>query len=179
MTTEIICVGGGGHYRSVLDMLGQLPGWTVKGVLDDRKSYISALGTTEELMRYEKYPMLVTIGQTDWKARIRLFEKMVEYGIQTPIIRSPSADWRSFADAGDGSIIMNGAYIGPYAKIGKNCIINTRAIIEHDVVIGDHCHIAPGAIICGGAIIEEQCTVPAGSVVPHGAKLKKRTTWGS
>lgn len=162
---DILLIGAGGHCQSCIDVIEQIGGWRIAGIVDSKESSISdvmgypVIGTDENLsdLRRKYDRAFVTIGQiTSAEIRIRLFKKLKSLGFKQPTFVSPFAYVSKHAIVGDGTIIMHHALINTNAKIGNNCIINTKALIEHGAVVQDHCHISTGAIINGEVIIGEQ-----------------------
>jgi len=165
---EILLIGGGGHCKSVIDIIEQENRFKIAGIID-RKELIGnrVLGypiigcdsDLEELLKTYKYAF-VTVGQIKSNTiRVKLFNKLKELGYKLPIIKSPLAYISKYSTIAQGTIVHHFAVINASAKIGKNCIINTKALIEHDVVIENNCHISTGAIINGGVVVKQDSFV--------------------
>lgn len=160
---EIILVGGGGHCKSVIDVIEQEAKYKIAGIID-RKELIGSevlgykiIGCDDDLIILkEKFQYaLVTIGHLKSNApRVKLFKLLKEIGFELPMIVSPLAYVSKHASVDEGSIIMHHALVNSDAKVGKNCIINSKALIEHDALIEDNCHISTAAIINGGTIVK-------------------------
>lgn len=193
MATGILLIGGGGHCRSVIDVL-ERAAIPIAGVVhgpDCQMEPVSgypALGRDQDVaaLRREFSEALVTVGQVKSPAvRIRLYSLFKEHDFSFRSLVSPLAYVSTHATIGVGSITMHNALINAGAAVGKNCIINTRALVEHDCVIADHCHIAVGAVLCGGvrvgegsfigagAIIHPMVSIGAGCVIGMGARVYK------
>lgn len=164
MKPQILLIGGGGHCKSVIDIIEQATHYTIAGIID-QKEYIGQkiLGyeiigcddDLEKLFTQFKYAM-VTVGQIKSPdLRIKLFNQLQSIGYEIPPVISPRAYVSIHASIGEGTVIMHDALVNANAKVGKNCIINTKALIEHDSIIEDHCHISTGAIINGGTLIHQ------------------------
>lgn len=194
MQKEIILVGGGGHCKSVIDVIEQEGSFRIRGILDvPEKVGQEVMGypitATEEelpaLLKDVKYA-LITVGQVKNSAvRLRLFELVKAAGGQLPVLVSPQAYVSRHAQIGEGSIVMHGAYVNAGARVGANTIINSQALVEHDAQIGNHCHISTGAVVNGdcqvgnhvligsraslrqGVSIADQVLLGMGSVVLH------------
>jgi sugar O-acyltransferase (sialic acid O-acetyltransferase NeuD family) len=161
---EIILIGGGGHCKSVIDIIEQEAKYQIAGIVD-KKEFIgtSVLGykviaCDDDLpMLRKKYSnALVTVGHIKSnKLRVKLFKLLKELDFNLPKIISPLAYVSKHAFVDEGSIVMHQALINANAEIGKNCIINTKALAEHDSVVKDNSHISTGAIVNGGVVIEE------------------------
>ncbi len=161
---EILLIGGGGHCKSVIDVIEQEGKFKIAGIVDrpellgNETLQHKIIGNDEELLsmaRQYKYAF-ITVGQiSSPNLRIKLFKLVKEAGFTIPCIISPRAYVSSYASIGEGTVIMHDALINASASVGENCIINTKAIIEHDVTIEDHCHVSTGAIVNGEAVIGE------------------------
>ncbi len=163
MKEKILLIGGGGHCRSVIDVIEQEARFEIAGIIDKKELVGSkvfdynVIGCDDDLKHLrEKYTYaIVTVGQIKTaEVRIRLFEKLKKLGYILPVVISSRAYVSKYAFIDEGSIIMHDALLNANAKIGKNCIINTKALIEHDAVIEDNCHISTGAIVNGGTVIK-------------------------
>lgn len=163
MKKQILLIGGGGHCRSVIDVIEQENRFEIAGIIDTKELVGSEvlgykiLGNDEDLndLRHHYKYALITVGQIKSpEIRIKLFEMLKSFGYELPVVISPLAYVSKHATVGEGTIIMHHALINANVTIGQNCIINTKALIEHDAIIEDNCHISTGAIINGGAHVK-------------------------
>ncbi len=164
MKPQILLIGGGGHCKSVIDIIEQATHYTIAGIIDQKEylgqkilgyEIIGCDDDLEKLFTQFKYAM-VTVGQIKSPdLRIKLFNQLQSIGYEIPPIISPRAYVSKHASIGKGTVIMHDALVNANAKVGENCIINTKALIEHDSIIEDHCHISTGAIINGGTLIHQ------------------------
>lgn len=165
---KLILIGGGGHCRSVIDVIEQEGRFEIAGIVDriemmgkDVLGYKVIASDAElpalaEKIRYA----LIAVGQIGSpQLRIKLFNQARSAGFQFPVIVSPRAYISKYARVGEGTIVMHDSLINANASVGKNCIINSKALIEHDSIIGDHCHISTGAIVNGTVRVGHGCFV--------------------
>lgn len=160
---KIILIGGGGHCKSVIDVIEQQAKYQIAGIID-KKELIGTdvlgykiIGSDEDLPSLQKqFPnAIITVGQIKFNTvRVNLFETLKKLGFNMPVIISPLAYVSHHASVDEGTVVMHAAIVNPHAQISKNCIINTKALIEHDAVVEDNCHISTGAIINGGVIVK-------------------------
>jgi len=138
---EIIVIGGGGHARSVIDVLETEGKYKIAGIVDNNipvgiKVFdYEVIGNDNDLKKLrEKYEYAVIgVGQIKTpKIRIKLFETLKGFNFKLPVIVSPRAYVSKYAEIGEGTVVMHDVLVNSNAKIGKNCIINTKALIEHD-----------------------------------------------
>jgi sugar O-acyltransferase (sialic acid O-acetyltransferase NeuD family) len=158
----ILLVGAGGHARACIDVIEQEGRFQVSGLvglpeeIGARILGYPVLGADADLARLmrEHAHALITIGQIKTvEPRMRLFERLQQFGCELPVIVSPRAYVSPHATLGAGTIVMHGAVVNAAAAVGRNCIINSQSLIEHDAVIGDHCHVATAAAINSGVHI--------------------------
>lgn len=163
MRESIILIGGGGHCKSVIDVIEQGDQFEIAGIIDTKELVGSKvlgykiLGSDEDLkdLRHRYKYALITVGQIKSpEIRIKLFKILKSFGYELPVIISPLAYVSKHARLGDGTVIMHHALVNANVIIGQNCIINTKALIEHDAIIEDNCHISTGAIINGGVHVK-------------------------
>lgn len=177
---QLILVGGGGHCKSVIDVVEASGQFSIAGIVDSREK----LGTTqsgytvmatdddmEALVQEYRY-FLVTVGQIRSSAvRTRLYDLIKSQGGILPTLISPTAYVSQRALIGEGTVIHHQAFVNAGAQIGVNCIINTASLIEHDAWIGDHCHISTAAVINGESVVADHCFVGSRAVLSHGVHV--------
>ena len=179
---DIILVGGGGHCKSVIDVIEQEEKFNIVGIID-RPEFLNSkclgypiIGTDsdlDDLAKKYKYA-LITLGQLRSPLpRIKLFDLAIKANFVIPSIISPQAYLSKHAIIGQGVVVMNDALINANAIIGDNCIINSKALIEHDAIIESHCHISTHATINGKVKVEKNCFVGSGVTTNHSIIIKK------
>lgn len=167
---ELTLIGGGGHCRSLLQMIPSVI--TIKGYTDLHPVQgmpIEYLGV-DDAVTSEWIHIAVALGRDDsLTARRQLIDRLTP-GHKFLTLIASTATCVNPTELGAGSAIMHGAIING-AKIGKHCIINSGAIIEHDVMIGENCFIGPGATICGSVEIGNDVIIGANACVRNGVKI--------
>jgi len=181
---EIILIGGGGHCKSVIDVIEQEGKFQIIGIVDKSELLgVKVLGypvigndsDLADLSKKYRYA-LVTVGQIKSSSlRVKLFKLAVKVGLTMPNIISPRAYVSKHAMIGQGTVIMHDALVNANAKIGENCIINSKALIEHDAIIEDFCHIATNAVINGAAIVRQGSFLGSGVITKQGVKVEKNS----
>jgi len=177
---DIILIGGGGHCKSVIDVIEQEGRFKIAGIVDKPELLGSKLfgyliigndSDLDDLAKKYQYA-LVTVGQIKSPLlRIKLFELAVKSGFILPTVVSPRAYLSKHAMVDKGSIIMHDALINANAKVGENCIINSKALIEHDVIIKDHCHISTNVVINGNVVVGSGSFIGSGAISKEGIKI--------
>ena len=179
---DIILIGGGGHCKSVIDVIEQEGEFKIAGIVDKPELLsskilgYSVIGNDDDLSSLaKKYKYaLITVGQIKSPSlRIKLFNLAIEAGFILPNVISPLAYVSNHAKLDEGTIIMHGAVVNASTSIGKNCMINSKALIEHDSTIEDFCHIATNAVINGGVIVRQGSFVGSGVITKQYIEIKK------
>ena len=177
---KILLVGGGGHCKSVIDVIEQEGRFEIAGIVEKYKGESKALfgyaliGSDDELatLRKEYKYALVTVGQIYSNSiRRKLFEQLKALDFTLPSIISPYAYVSPHASIDEGSVVMHHAIINAAAKVGKNCIINTKALLEHDVVVEDHTHISTNAILNGNVCVKANSFVGSSAIAKEGVVI--------
>jgi sugar O-acyltransferase (sialic acid O-acetyltransferase NeuD family) len=160
---KILLIGGGGHCKSVIDVIEQEKKYSIAGIIDKKEligeevlgyKIIGSDDDLEKLFKEYKYA-LVTVGQIKSNSlRVKLFNKLKKIGFVLPTIISPLAYVSKHANLDEGTVVMHHALINAKTRVDKNCIINSKALIEHDSIVESHCHISTGVIINGGVTVK-------------------------
>ena len=168
MKKKILLIGGGGHCRSVIDVIELENRYEIAGIIDKKEfigndilgyKVIADDSALKDLRKDYDYAF-ITIGFIKSnKQRVCLFDTLKKLKFNIPTIISPLAYISKYSQIKEGSIVMHQALVNANAKIGKNCIINTKALIEHDVIIENNCHISTASIINGGVKVKENSFV--------------------
>ncbi|MBS4014245.1 MAG: NeuD/PglB/VioB family sugar acetyltransferase [Bacteroidetes bacterium] len=181
---KIILVGGGGHCKSVIDVIELQNRYKVAGIVDKQeKMGQNILGYTviatdndlpELVKEYSNFHISLGFIKNNIR-RVFLYNELCSLGANFPTIISPLSYISKYAKTGKGSIIMHYAQIGPDSIVGENVIINSKALIEHDCCIESNCHIATGAIINGDVFVGANSFIGSGSVVVNSTKVPTNT----
>jgi sugar O-acyltransferase (sialic acid O-acetyltransferase NeuD family) len=182
---HILLIGGGGHCRSVIDVIEQEGIFEIGGIIEAKEDLkgkkilaYKVIGTDDDLEKLrEKYEYaIVTVGQIKTAdIRIKLFNKLKRLDFNIPVIISPNAYVSRYSSISEGTVIMHNVVVNAGVKIGKNCIINSKALIEHDVIIEDHCHVSTGVNINGGVIVRNRSFIGSGSVIRENIEIKEKS----
>ena len=181
---EIILIGGGGHCKSVIDVIEQEGRFKIAGIVDKPEFLgakvlgYSVIGDDSDLQYLaKKYTYaLVTIGQIKSPLlRINFFDLAAKFGFIQPSIISPRAYVSIHASIGSGVVIMHDVIINANTSIADNCIINSKALIEHDCKIYEHCHISTSATLNGSVVVESGCFIGSGAITKESVTIKKNS----
>ena len=184
---NILLIGGGGHCKSVIDVIESNSEFKISGIIDKTPASKHLLGydilgtdaQLEELIK-ENPHVLITIGQIKTpNIRKKLYEHSRDLGAILPVIVSKFSYVSKYAKVESGTAVMHGAIINSCAIVSSNCIINSKCLIEHDAVIGSHSHISTGAIINGNCSIGEGCFIGSRAVIKNGINVGANSIVGA
>lgn len=172
MSKKLILIGGGGHCRSVIDVI-EASGREIMGIIEqpqfepDNVLGYPVLGCNDVIGRYvEEAEFVITVGQIKSAAvRQHLVDVVLKAGGRFATIISPSAHVSRYATVGEGTVVMHNVVVNAGAKVGEQCILNTRCTIEHDAVVGDFCHVSTHAVINGGSCVGDRVFIGSNTVV--------------
>lgn len=181
---KIILIGGGGHCKSVIDVIEQQAHFEIAGIVDKHEflgskilgyQVIGSDFDLDSLAKKYQYA-LITVGQIKSPLlRIKLFDLANKAGFILPTIISPNAYVSKYSKIGNGSVIMHHAIVNANTTIGDNCIINSKVLIEHDCFIANHCHISTNAIINGGVKIGSNCFIGSNVTTKDNITIKEKS----
>jgi sugar O-acyltransferase (sialic acid O-acetyltransferase NeuD family) len=181
---KIILIGGGGHCKSVIDVIEQEARFEIAGIIDKPELLGSkilgypVIGNDFDLESLaKKYQnALVTVGQIKSAlVRIKLYDLAIKAGFTLPSIVSPNAYISKYSKIGNGTVIMGNVIVNANVSIGDNCIINSKALIEHDCLISSHCHVSTNAIINGGVTIGSKSLIGSNVTTKNNIIIKENS----
>lgn len=185
---QVVLVGGGGHSRSLIDVVEAEGAWQIAGIVNlperkhERVLGYGWIGANEDLPSLAtQYPyFLVAVGQIGLPVlRERLYNLIIKAGGKLATVCSPLARLSPHAKMGDGTVVFHQAVVNAAAMIGENVIVNTGALVEHDAQVGDFCHISTGARVNGGCKLGARCFVGSGAVLRENVCLAEGTIVGA
>ncbi len=181
--TAILVYGGGGHGKSLIDLLRALGSYHIVGIVDDslesgiRLMGLPVLGGSEMLADLARQGVRLAVnavgGIGNVSVRVQVFQKLAEAGFACPAVIHPSAWIEPSASLAAGVQVFPHAYVGSEARVGYGAIVNTGAIVSHDCQIGDYANISPGAMLAG------EVQVGAGTLVGMGATINLQVSIGT
>jgi sugar O-acyltransferase (sialic acid O-acetyltransferase NeuD family) len=172
---DLIVYGGGGHGKSIIDLVRSEGSYTLAGIIDDGMEPGAEVMGLPVLGPGEILPLLVErglryavnavggIGEID--TRVEVFQRILEAGLSCPMLTHPTAFVESSAKLSPGVQVLPQVYVGSQANIGFGVILNTGVIVSHDCRIGDFAGIAPGAMLAGEVQIGEKVQIGMGVTI--------------
>ena len=181
---DIILIGGGGHCKSVIDVIELENRFNIAGIIDKAEFVgtsilgYKVIGDDSKMKELASTftNAIITIGQIESPDKRKiLFNNALAAGFKLPSIVSPKAYLSKYSKVGSGTIVMHHALVNANVQIGSNCIINSGSIIEHDSKILDHCHISTNTCINGGVSIGEGSFLGSGSTTKESLVIPKNS----
>jgi len=190
--TSIIIYGGGGHGKTLIELIRKMGVYQIVGIVDDGIDEIDeifdipVIGGNDILSALYSSGVHLAVnavgGVGDTSIRIKVFHRLGEVGYVCPPVLHPTAYVEPSAILFPGVQVFAHAYVGSEARIGFGAIINTGTIISHGCTVGDYAHISPGAILAGdvtignGVLIGMGTTVNLGVEIGNGARIGNGVT---
>lgn len=186
---ELIVYGGGGHGKSVIDLIRVNGVYHIHGIVDDGIGPGNSIMGIEVLGGREVLPELngkgikqavnAVGGIGDITSRIKVFQSLAENGFVCPAISHPSAVIEPSAEIAPGVQIFPQVYVGSEASIGFGVIINTGAIISHECKLEDFTNVSPGAVLAGDVEIGKGTLIGMGVTINLGVKIGENSRIGN
>ncbi len=178
---RIVIYGGGGHGKSLMDLIAQTPALRVAGILDEvlREGSlvhgVPVLGARGALAGLRKKGIGLAAngvgGIRKMADRVAVSEIIAEAGFGLPALIHPRATVEPSAVIEDGAQIFAHAYVGSACRVARGAIVNTGSILSHDCEVAEHAHIAPGAVLAGGVGIGARTLVGMGVTISLGLQI--------
>jgi len=190
--TAILVYGGGGHGKSLIDLLRLLGVYRIVGVIDDglaageRIMGLPVLGGGQKLDELYAQGIRLAVnavgGIGNPSIRIKVFAALAQAGFVCPAVAHPSAVIEPSAVLSPGVQVFPHAYVGSETRVGFGAIVNTGSIVSHDVSLGRTVNISPGAMLAGsvvvgdGALIGMGVTINLNVTIGAGARIGNNAT---
>ena len=185
----LIVYGGGGHGKSVIDLIRSHSAYRIHGVVDDGLNPddqvlgIPVLGGSEVLPELHSLGIRQAVnavgGIGDIKSRIKVFHLIAENGFICPTVVHSSAVVETSAEISQGVQVFSQAYVGSEASLGFGVIINTGAVVSHDCTLDDFVNISPGALLAGGVKIGQGTLIGMGVTINLGVSVGEKVRIGN
>lgn len=192
---NVIIIGASGHAKVIIDILEQVGGHNIVGLVDsfkDRTHSIfgyQVLGTEDDLPQLIKTHNIeagiIAIG--DNYSRHWIHQKITSLapGFQYISAIHPSCIIGKEVSIGSGVVMLPGVVVNADAKIGNQCIINTKSSVGHESIMEDFSSLSPGvtiggnvrigycSAICLGVNVIESISIGNHSVIGAGSLVNK------
>lgn len=186
---QIIIFGGGGHAKSMIDLLRLEDKFQIMGILDDHLPagsavmHVPVLGGSELLDDLHKRGLQFAvnaiggIGQPD--IRQEVFDRLKQAGYEFPACIHPRAFVESTAQIEPGVQVLAMAYVGSESRIGFGSILNYGSIVSHDCLLGNCVNLSPGGTLAGNVEIGSYTQIGMQATVNLGVKIGSHVQIGN
>ena len=185
----LVLVGGGGHGRTLIELVRAGDRFDVVGIVDDGIAAgtevlgVPVIGTTAQLPALAEAGLRWAVNAIGAVARMSLrgeiSERIAAAGLRGPVLIEPTASVARSAELADGVQVHAQATVSALASVGRNTIVNTGAVVSHDCRIGAESHIAPGALLAGEVTVGDGVLVGMGATAPVGVTIGDAAIVGS
>jgi acetyltransferase EpsM len=196
----LLIFGGGGHGKTIIDLVRALGTMRIVGIIDDGLPAGSevldmpVLGGAKDLSEWYNRGVRLAVnavgGIGNVAVRLKIFDILAKEGFLCPTLVHPTAVVERSAMLEAGVQVFAQAYIGSSAKVGFGSVINASAIVHHDCIIGRVVNLSPGATLAGNVRVEDhaqigmlatvnlQVTVGEGAMLGNGCTVKANVPAG-
>lgn len=192
MKDSILIYGGGGHAKTVIDLLHALGTFEIAGIVDDRLPRgetvlgVPVIGSSADLTRLRAAGISCAVnavgGIGNPGARWQVFERLIQAGFDQPALVHPRAVVEPSVRLENAVQVLAGAYISSASSVAFGTLLNAGAILSHDNHLGFCVNLSPGAT-CGGDVtigdysqIGMRATVNAGLTVGSWVRIGNGAT---
>ena len=184
----LVILGAGAHGKVLVDLVQQMSGFRLVGLLDDDPAKIGKrlldapiLGSLREIQSLSRRGKIswAVFGVGDNFLRRDWFELAQKAELEAATLMHPSAVISGHVRLGTGVVALAGVVVNAGAVIGDNVCLNTGCRIDHDCELGEHSHIFPSATLTGGVKLGPYATVGAGAVIHPYRKIGRNAYVGA
>jgi acetyltransferase EpsM len=179
--SALLIYGGGGHAKSLIDLIRAEDRFQIIGIIDDGIPAgslilgVPVLGGGELLHAMRRRGIFQAVnavgGIGSIAPRLAVYQRLSDSGFNCITVIHHLAYVELTASVSDGCQVFFNAYIGSEVKVGFGSIINTSAIVSHDCELGDYVNISPGAILAGAVRVGERSLIGMGATINLGVTI--------
>lgn len=185
LVPRLVILGAGGHGRAVSELVRDIGGIEIVGLVDALPGAAAMLGVPV-LGTEAALPGLAAVGVGlacialgDNDARLAAAARLLALGFALPALVHPSVVRAGSASVGEGAVVLPLVVLGACARVGRLAIVNTGAILEHDVELGEGTHCGPGAVLAGGVRVGARALIGAGAACRPGVSVGAEAVVGT
>ncbi|MGF1765966.1 acetyltransferase [Enterovibrio makurazakiensis] len=124
--------------------------------------------------------VVIAMGYDDLnRSRQSMFDRIKHIGYKIETYIHPDAKVYTSNQIGEGSVVLPGAVLEPYSKLGKNSMIWCNSTVAHHADIGDHCWLASGCVISGSAVVGDNTFIGVNSTIVNEVEVGKLNLVGA
>lgn len=187
--TSLVVYGGGGHSKTVIELVRVVGTLRLVGIIDDHLPVGTSILGVPVLGGAEQLPGLFADGVRlavnavggigNVSVRINVFETIARAGFTCPTLVHPSAWVEGSARLADGVQVLAKTYISSDAEIGFGSVINAGVVVSHDCVLGRIVNLSPGAMLAGGVVLEDYVQVGMAATINLNIRVGQKARIGN
>ncbi|MEN4010656.1 MAG: acetyltransferase [Chloroflexota bacterium] len=173
--TALLLFGGGGHGKTLIELVRAAGTHRWVGVIDDGLIPgsdvlgVPVLGGANALAEVFARGVRLAVngvgGINHPEVRLRVFERLAQAGFNCPAVVHPTAWIDSSARLEGGAQVLAQSYVSASAVIGYGSVLNAGVVVSHDCQIGRCVNLSPGALLAGGVRVEDFAQIGMGATV--------------
>lgn len=185
----LILFGGGGHCKSLIDLVRAQKRYAIAGVVDDRLPAgsmvldVPVLGGRDVLPRLREQGIDLAVnavgGIGNAPGRQAIFDLLAGAGFHFPSVVHPSAVIEPSVTLEDGVQVLALSYISSDSTVGFGTLINAGVIVSHDCHLGRVVNLSPGALLAGGVRIHDLAQIGMGATINLNITIGKAARVGN
>ncbi len=165
----LIVYGGGGHAKTLIDLVRVCGTYRLVGIIDDGLAPGSSvlglpvLGGAGQLAQCFADGVRLAVNAVGGighpEVRATVFDKLAQAGFDCPALVHPTAWVEPSARLEGGVQVLAQSYVSSEALVGFGTVINAGVVVSHDCQLGRVVNLSPGAMLAGGVILEDYVQV--------------------
>lgn len=175
--TDIIVFGIGKIADVVVCLLEAQSGLTVRGFTCDRAFVTGQENHGRRVVPFDEiesafppatHRMLVAIGYHDLnRVRADRCRDAMAKGYDLVSWISPAAHVPASCSFGANCVVMPGAALQPYSRLGNGVFVWDNSVVGHHATIGDYCWLASNCTISSAGTLGARCFVGVNAAIGH------------
>lgn len=187
MSKDIIIIGAGRQGFYLANELEQ-QGNNIIGFTDIKKPrehhsgfHLRFLGSDKEIFNYDpgKIRLVIALSDMNYLQKRNIFKTFKDKGYHFHSVVYSDAFVHSTAQIGEGVILLNRVFVGPYAIINDIAFVATSTSIEHDNIIGFNAYLSSGIFLGGSVHIGEDVMIGIGAKVLPSRSIGNQSVLGA
>jgi sugar O-acyltransferase (sialic acid O-acetyltransferase NeuD family) len=127
-----------------------------------------------------RFSMLVAIGYHDLnRVRAERCKQAQQKGYRLISWVSPRAYMSATCKIGVNCVVLEGATLQPYSRLGDDVFVWNGAVVGHHAEIGDHCWLPSNCTVSSTVSVEPFCFLGVNAAIGHGITVGARSIIGA
>jgi acetyltransferase EpsM len=187
--TALVVYGGGGHSKTIIELVRAAGVYHLVGIIDDHLPVGTSILGLVVMGGADRLPSLFADGVRlavnavggigDVSVRINVFDTIAQAGFTCPTLVHPSAWVEPSARLADGVQVLAKAYISSDAGIGFGSVLNAGVVVSHDCILGRIVNLSPGAMLAGGVVLEDYVQIGMAATINVNIRIGQRARIGN